>query len=86
MQRRRDVNGGGEGHHQRTMSAVTQKFQLTDHYLGGFDSLTSASLMEVDIIFINQKNLIILFYYINWLVLVSFSICSFFLSLFLIGD
>ncbi|PON65239.1 golgin family A protein [Trema orientale] len=41
-------HGGGGGHgHQRTMSAVAQKFQLTDYYLGGLDSLSTATLMEV---------------------------------------
>lgn len=47
MQRRDHQHGGGVGHH-RTMSAVTQKLQLTDYYyLGGLDSLSTASLMEV---------------------------------------
>uniref|UniRef100_A0A803PXS8 Uncharacterized protein n=1 Tax=Cannabis sativa TaxID=3483 RepID=A0A803PXS8_CANSA len=45
--RRRDDHAERVGHH-RTMSAVTQKFQLTDYYLGGLDSLSTASLMEVE--------------------------------------
>lgn len=48
MQRRDHQHGGGVGHH-RTMSAVTQKLQLTDYYyLGGLDSLSTASLMEAE--------------------------------------
>ena len=38
---------GGVGHH-RTMSAITQKLELSDHHnLGHFDSLSNASFKEV---------------------------------------
>ncbi|KAL6199551.1 hypothetical protein ACLB2K_029335 [Fragaria x ananassa] len=41
---RKTGSGGG---HQRRLSAVSQKIQLSDHYLGGFETHSSQSIIEV---------------------------------------
>ena len=37
----------GGGSHQRRTSAISHKLQLNDYCLGGLDSISNASLMEV---------------------------------------
>lgn len=48
LQKTETYGAGGGGSHQRRMSAASQKLQLTDCYVAGLDSLTTASLLEVD--------------------------------------
>lgn len=42
---RKTGSGGG---HQRRLSAVSQRIQLTDHYLGTFETHSSRSVIEVN--------------------------------------
>lgn len=42
---RKTGSGGG---HQRRLSAVSQRIQLTDHYLGAFETHSSRSVIEVN--------------------------------------